>query len=101
MPQGASPAGGQARAKLYREGCQVMATPNPVFLVEGDVTIYHAYKETGRCLVYHYSIDPNQRRTFDVRDLPCEGRLQSLEDISATIRTAIQLGIITQDHLHV
>ena len=78
-----------------------MATPNPVFLVEGEVTIYHAYKDTGRCLVYHYSNDPYQVRTFDVRDLPFEGRLNSLEDIADAIRTGIRLGLITQDDLHV
>jgi hypothetical protein len=78
-----------------------MATTNTVFLIEGDVTIYHAYKETGRCLVYHYSIDPDQRRTFDVRDLPGSEPLNSLEAIAERIRTAIRLGLITQDHLHV
>ena len=56
-----------------------MVTLNKVFLIEGNVTIYHAYKETGRSLVYHYSIDPDQCRTFDVRDLPGSERLDSLE----------------------
>jgi hypothetical protein len=76
-------------------------TPHNIFLVEGDVTIYHAYKDTGRCLVYHYSIDPDQRRTFDVRDLPGTERLDSREAMAGRIRTAIQLGLMTQDELHV
>jgi hypothetical protein len=51
--------------------------------------------------VYHYSIDPDQRRTFDVRDLPGTERLDSLEAMAGRIRTAIQLGLMTQDELHV
>jgi hypothetical protein len=78
-----------------------MATPNKVFLIEGDVTIYHTYKDTGRCLVYHYSIDPDQCRTFDVRDLPGNGPLQSLDDMAKRIRDGIRLGLLTQDDLHV
>jgi hypothetical protein len=78
-----------------------MVTPNNVFLIEGDVTVYHAYKETGHCLVYHDSIDPDQRRTFDVRDLPGSERLDSLEAMAERIRAAIRLGLITPDELHV
>jgi hypothetical protein len=83
------------------KGRKVMVTLNKVFLIEGNVAIYHAYKETRRSLVYHYSIDPDQCRTFDVRDLPGSERLDSLGAMAGQIRTATRVGLITQDELHI